>query len=536
MKPEVKAIIEKLIQEYPSDYAEMHAKKAKWNELKDELVTVEKYIKLLLVEKEESSLILLGKLAHNIGVFYTHVMVDYPKALEYLLIALKAKQAIDASPEFLALTHAHLADGAYRNNNTVLGITHFEEASRLYEQVKDHKDTDLARAFVLHANGNAHYNIGAYSKALELFSQARGLRLKHLPEDDIEFGYLEHDQADVFAALGKHELAEKLFKSSLEKKKKYFEDEHTNIALLYQCQALLYIKNNQLAQAETNLKWAYDIYSKHVEHFASEIQPDLLRNYFYGILLQLASDNFSQAKIEMNHFNAHVARINDKTHAVYVRLAQVKNRLLQYQNQPKEALKQLEETISYFVPRLNFSSAGELLTVDNKFDVAPLISEYAIELFIQKEYQNFDESLEIIKFALKLKENFYQNLPIANPPLGTISYAFSDYDFGLLYYLGALASNDIEERQQKLMTSSQYIEKAKDKLIQAGLNKSHINLVACITQLNKIEEMLKQSKQEAVNINQTLQHRVMFFTSAKKMENAQDEFVPYLDTILRDYP
>ncbi|WP_392537004.1 tetratricopeptide repeat protein [Legionella sp. 227] len=536
MSPELKEIIEKLIQEYPSDYTEMHAKKTQWNQLIEQLSKAEEYIKLLQTEKEESSIILLGQLAHNLGVFNTHVVSNYPRALELFKIALEAKQATDVPPESRAFTHAHLADCAYRNGNTVLGIIHFEEANQRYKQAKDHKDTDLARAFVLHAAGNAYYNVGAYSKSLALFSEARELRLKHLPEDDIDFGYLEHDQADVWTALGEYQFAAKLFQSSLEKKKKYFENDHTNIALLYQCQALLFIKNNQLTEAETNLKWAYAIYAKHAQHSASEVQPDLLRNYFYSILLQLAADNFAQAKDEIVHFKSQVEAIKDKTHSAYVRLAQVNNRLLQYQNQPKEALKQLEETISNFIPRLDFNSARELLTVDNKFDVASLISEYAIELFIQNGYQNFDDTLKLIKLALQLKEDFYQSLPMSNPPLGTISFAFSDYDLGLLYYLAALASNNSKERQEKLITASQYVQSARDKLIQVGLNKNHINLLACTTQLNKIEEILKPNKQETETLHQTLMHRIMFFTSAKKMENAQEEHIPYLDTILRDYP
>ncbi|VEB38014.1 hypothetical protein [Legionella cherrii] len=47
MSPELKEIIEKLIQEYPHDYTEMHAKKAHRNELIEQLNKAEEYIKLL---------------------------------------------------------------------------------------------------------------------------------------------------------------------------------------------------------------------------------------------------------------------------------------------------------------------------------------------------------------------------------------------------------------------------------------------------------------------------------------------------------
>jgi tetratricopeptide (TPR) repeat protein len=536
MTPETHDIIVKLIQDYPRDYTEMHAKKAQWDELRSKLSKTHEYIKLLLAENDELSLMLLGKLAHNVGVFTTHVIVDYPEAQRLLTMALSTKQSINAPSESIALTHAHLADCAYRNGNSILGIQHFELACQAYQQSKGTREIDLEHAFVLHASGNAYYNIGAYAKALDVFIQARTLRLKHLSQDDLEFAHLEHDHANVLVALGEHQAADELFTSALQKKKKYFENGHTNIALLYQCRALLYIKNSQLSEAKTNLDWAYTIYSKHVEHSVSKVQPDLLRNYFYSILLYLAAGNVIQATAEMEHFKFQIDSIEDKTHSVYVRFAQLKTRIYQSQNQPEAVLKQLEETIEPFVPKLNFNKARDLLTPDNKFDVAPLLGQYAIELLVQKGYQKFDECLQILTIARQLKQDFYSSLPDATPPLGTVNEAFSDYDFGLLYYLGALATDNPSDRQQKLVVATQYIQEAQNKLLKAGLAKEHINVLACTTQLNHINDLLNSSKQESNNTQLVFPNRSMFFPSLEKMKQAEGKLAPYLDTMIRAYP
>ncbi|WED43668.1 tetratricopeptide repeat protein [Legionella cardiaca] len=535
-------LIMQLSQMYPRDYSEMHEKQPLWSELKEKLPQALEYIKTLQTRQDDTALELLGNLSHNVGVFCTHVIENYPQALELLNIALKTKKTrhpID--DESLALTHTHLADCAYRNGNYVLAISQFELANEAYKRKEGLKHCDLDRAFVLHASGNAYYNIGAYAKALEVFSEAEKIRLKYLAKDAIEFGYLEHDHADVLTALGKYKESEELFNSSLEKKKRYFKTEkHTNIALLYQCRALLYLKSSQFEKSQKNLEQAYTIYSSHTENFATEYQPDLFRNYFYSIILQLAIGDLKQAEAEIDHFNSQLQTTENRTKPVFVRLAQAKIRLYQCQNKTEETFRQLQESISRFIPNLKFETADKILTPDNKFDVAILLSQFAVELYIHNNYQNFNDCLAILNLALQLKESFYNALPPAIPALGTINYAFSDYDFGSLYYLAALNCKDKQERQGKLDISARYFEAARKKFLDVGMNEDHNNIIACLAQLNKIKEFsCSQSfEEEASSKKITIPRRISFFpvTCHEQSKISAIDCIPSLDTIIMDYP
>ncbi|CEK11355.1 tetratricopeptide repeat protein [Legionella hackeliae] len=531
-------LISELISMYPRDYAEMHARKSKWHGLKEKLPLALECLKILKDRKDTVSVELLGNLAHNLGVFHTHVVENYPLALELLSLAVKTKTTTKSTcPESIALSHAHLADCAYRNGDYVLAINHFNLANEAYKHKKGIKACDLERAFVLHASGNAHYNIGAYAKALDAFAEARKIRSEYLDKDDIEFAYLEHDHADVLIALGYYEEAEQLFKSSLEKKKRYFKTEdHTNIALLYQCRALLYIKSSQFDKSRDNLQQAYGIYAKHTEHFATEQQPDLFRHYFYSIILQLAAGNLTEAESEITDFKSQLQSIEDKKNPVFIRLAQVTIRLAQYQKKPEVTIKQLEETIGHFIPGLKFETADQVLSPDNKFDVAGLLSQYGIELFVHHNYQNFDECLSILRKARELKESFYCALPQDTLPLGTVNYAFSDYDFGVLYYLSALSCDDKVLRQEKLLTSYFYFEETRKKFLQVGMDKNHPNIAACTSQVNKVKELSSQFE-EGAEKKTTIPKRISFFpASFGKNQSVEEDCILSLDTIIKDYP
>lgn len=530
-------VVETLINQYPSNYTEMHESKPNWPQLKEKLPIVFEVIETLKNKQDKSSLILLANLAHNVGVFHTHVVEDYPKALELLSLALDTKKKLQQIDETsLALTYSHLADCAYRNGNTILAITHFNLANEIYKQKENDRNYDIPRAFVLHASGNAYYNIGAYAEALQVFDKAKQLRLKHLSSDDIEFGYLEHDRADVLTSIGLYDESEKSFDSSLQKKKQYFKNpEHTNIALLYQCRALLYIKSQQFEKSATDLKQAAEIYEHHTKQFADANQPDLYRNYFYSIHLQLASGNLDKAESEIGQFELKLKTIEDKTDPVFLRLTQVKIRLFQYQNKLKEIVSLLQKSLGNFIPGLKLELADNI-SEDSKFDIACLLSLYGVELFIYNNHQNFDECLAILTKALKLKESFYNALPISQPPLGTTNYAFSDYDFGLIYYLSALATTNLIERKEKLKAALNYFQSSKEKLLLAGYHEKHYNVEVCNIQLSKVEELLApvENKTNLNSYSLEEQSHILFFNAKTLM--ADKRVTPYPETTLKDYP
>lgn len=527
------ANIEQLIHLFPSNYAEMHEAQPYWKELKEKIPQVLHYIHLLQNNQEPdiSSLTLLANLAHNAGVFSTHVLENYPQGVQLLSLALQTKQEIGlGASESIALTHTQLADCSYRNGNYSLAIRHFQLADQIYKQNGGNRKCDLERAFVLHACGNAYYIIGAYTMALALLTEARILRSQYLAENDIEFGYLEHDHADVLRALGFYDKADDLFTSALKKKKNFFQtDTHTNVALLYQCRGLLYIKNNQLERAKENLELAFDIYRKHTEEFAIEYMPDLFRNYFYSILLQLAAGNLEQAEQEINNFEVLQQSVEDKSQSLFLRLSHGKIRLYHQQNNLDRSFKQLQDTIKTFIPDLKIASADKFLNNDNKVNIASLLSQYGIEYFIQNNYQNLEECLEILTTALQFKKDFYQSLPQTPIALGNYNYALSDYDFGLLYYLSALACENKQQKEEMIRSSADYFQQAKIKFIHEGVNENHVNITACTIQLGKIKE-LKESMA-------SLQKRISFFQlSSNPVMNLDNESLPCLDTIIRDYP
>ncbi|MFA5959278.1 MAG: hypothetical protein WC785_02035 [Tatlockia sp.] len=522
--------IARLIQLFPSNYAEMHESQPRWPLLKEKLPQALHYINILENNKEASSLELLAHLTHGVGVFSTHVVENYPQGVQLLSQALQAKQTLELKvPESIALTHAQLADCGYRNGNYILAITHFQLAYQIYKLKEGNKNCDLERAFVLHACGNAYYIIGAYSMALALFTEAGEIRLRYLSEKDIEFGYLEHDQAEALRALGFYDEAEKLFASALEKKKSYFQtDAHTNIALLYQCRGLLYIKSNQFELAKENLKLAFAIYLQHTEHFAED-KAALLRNDFYTMLLQLAAGNLEQAEQAIDNLEVQRQGVEDKTKSIFLRISHGKIRLFHDQNKVDCSFKQLQDTLKTFIPKLQFKSAEKFLTEDNKVDIASLLSQYGIENFIQNNYQNFEECLELLSMALQFKRDFYQSIPNTPVELGAINYAFSNYDFGLFYYLAGLMGSERRKKEEWFAISSEYLDKAKAQFIQAGVNPTHANILACNLLLKKITDRK--------NALPDLQKRVCFFQmSSKRTLDSEFEYLPCLDTILKDYP
>lgn len=83
-----------LIQKYPSNYTEMHERQLIWPELKELLPETLECIKSLQEHKDEASLLLLANLSHNVGVFCTHVVENYPQGIELLSLALETKKGL----------------------------------------------------------------------------------------------------------------------------------------------------------------------------------------------------------------------------------------------------------------------------------------------------------------------------------------------------------------------------------------------------------------------------------------------------------
>lgn len=526
--------ITSLIQQFPSNYEDMHSKKESWPTLKENLPHAISVIESLQNQANDNSLQLLADLAHNIGVFYTHVVADYTQAIRFLKLATESKKKIPFLDEqSLALSHAQLADCAYRNGNYIFAIEQFNLAHDTFKKKAGDRNCDLMRAFVLHASGNAFYNLGAYIKATEVFLAAKKIRELYLAEDDIEFGYLEHDWADVLTELGRYEEAEKLYLSSLDKKKKFFQTEdHTNIALLYQCQAVMYIKKQQFLEAETNLEKAQNIYEKHSLQFSSIHQVDLFRNYFYSINLRLAKGEWSDAENEIESLSLKLNAVYREEENPYLyRISHEKVETYYHQNKPNLSFGVLKESLEKFLPELKFVLAKQFPD-DKKLDVAHLMSRYGIELFIKNDYHEFDVCLTVITLALELKESFYNVLQdkTDDPTIGSLDYAFSFYDLGILYYLDGVTCAHQNRKHEQIENAIIYFNKAKENYLTSGLHAAHHHVFMC-------EERIQKIKDTSLNVDKQLLRFSIFVNNPKK-ENVHNktEVISYPNTIIRNYP
>jgi|GEM_PF-3714017 len=518
--------IEELIKQFPDNYEEMHNCRDNWPALKELLPSALEQIKILQEKTDKTSQQQLANLAHNVGVFFTHVIANYDEGLRLLRLAITIKKnnSYGFDSYSLAETHTQLADCAYRHGEYVLAINSFSAANEILERNYGDKRWDLQRAFVLHASANAYYNIGAYPKALAVLQESNEIRKCYLPDNAIEFGYLKHDLADVLTAQGYFDKAEKLFASALEIKKNFFQtDAHPNIALLYQCQALMNIKNRQFDSAQTNLELAYTIYTAHYQQLATNETTDLFRNYFYTIILLMAQGKFPDAETKIAALDSQLQPVYSLgTHPGYIRLMQETIQLYQNIDQLEKAVEKLETLLLQFIPHLKINSAPNILSLDNKFNIACLLSQYGLLLFIKNNYQDFEQSMHIINMARRLKTDFYNAL--TEPGLSILNDGFSDYDEAVLNYFGASTINDGTLKSTRLRRASDSLRQAENKFTEAGMDKRHNSLLAC-SKLGTIINDLR--KPDPGN------RRLSFFPYFSEYNK---DCIPYPNTLLNYYP
>ncbi|CAF3482008.1 unnamed protein product, partial [Rotaria socialis] len=165
--------------------------------------------------------------------------------------------------------------GWHRMGQLILKVGHFDQAEKLYNELRENASNDRERAHIYHQLGCLKHDQGEYQQAVTCYEKSIEINRKTLPQDDASLAPTYGNIGGVHNNMGEYSKALQYYEKSLKIREISVLPTHPALANSYCCIGGVY---NSMGEYSKALEY-YEKANKIFEISLPPTHPDLAKSY-----------------------------------------------------------------------------------------------------------------------------------------------------------------------------------------------------------------------------------------------------------------